>query len=473
MNDPLAPLGETGQLTRWNAAQTAVIGSILVDERCCAEVFRASSPEMFGDSTLRHIYEAARNVWLEKQHVDPVLVLEACGSDSYANTLAEAMRVTPTAANALEYCELCAKCLKLFNFRQAAYELLDAMTADEAEAVWQKLGKQLMGGKKKRIFSMPQMLDDFFDRLDDDRPPDFLDFGFAPLNELMTIQAGHFVVIGAESSVGKTALAFQLARHFAEGGKKVGFFSLETMKAAAEDRLMANGGSVPLGAIKHKRVDAAAMQRLVRDAEKLHGLSFDLIEAAGYTVDEIMEDTIAGGYDTIFVDYVQIVNALKDDDIVRQVRNVSIGLHTLSIQLGCTVIALSQITPPEKDRKGKRRQLNKWDLRESKQLVQDADAILMMDLTDLSDYSSNRVLIVDKNKDGACGKMYLEFDAPRMRFSYLPAYEPAEITEARERNEKMDSNRELRQEKERRRRGIEGQASFRDLDPGEGGELPF
>lgn len=471
--DGLAPISEGGQLTRWNAAQSAVIGSMLIDESCCGAVFQATSAEMFGDSTLRHIYEAARRVWLEKRQVDPVLVMHECGSDSYAETIAECMKLTPTAANVLEYCELCAKCMRLYTFRQAAYDLLDAMTAEEAGEIWQKLGKELMGGKKKRIFSMPQMLDDFFDRLNDDSPPDFLDWGFEPLNEVMTIQAGHFVVIGAESSVGKTALAFQLARHFAEAGKKVGFFSLETMKAAAEDRLMANGGSVPLGAIKHKRVDAAAMQRLTRDADRLYGLSFDLIEAAGYTVDEIMEDTIAGGYDTIFVDYVQIINALKDDDIVRQVRNVSIGLHTLSIQLGCTVIALSQITPPEKDRNGKRRQLNKWDLRESKQLVQDADAILMMDLTDLSDYSSNRVLIVDKNKDGACGKMYLEFDAPRMRFSYLPAYEPAEITEARERNAKMDRNRAARQEKERRKAGIDGQATFRDLDPDEGGDLPF
>ena len=471
--DPLAAVTEGGQLTMWQAAQVSVIGSMMVDERCCGEVFQATTPEMFSDTSLRHIYEATRRVWLEKRQVDPVIVANACGSDSYARAIAECMRVTPTAANVLEYCELCAKCLRLSIFRDAAYELLDAPTAEAAGEVWTKLGKQLMGGKKKRIFSMPQMLDDFFARLNDDRPPDFLDWGFEPLNEVMTIQAGHFVVIGAESSFGKTALAFQLARHFAEGGKKVGFFSLETMKAAAEDRLMANGGSVPLGAIKHKRVDAAAMQRLVRDAEKLHGLSFDLIEAAGYTVDEIMEDTIAGGYDTIFVDYVQIVNALKDDDIVRQVRNVSIGLHALSIQLSCTVIALSQITPPEKDRKGKRRQLNKWDLRESKQLVQDADAILMMDLTDLSDYSSNRVLIVDKNKDGACGKMYLEFDAPRMRFSYLPAYEPAEVTEARERNEKMDRNRAARQKKERRKAGIDGQATFRDLDPDEGGDLPF
>ena len=286
---------EGGELTRWRQAQASVIGAMLVDERCVGEVMQATSPEMFSDGALRHVYEAIRGVWLERRPVDPVTAADACGSDSYNRLMAECMAITPTAANVEEYCEICAKCLRLSIFRGAAYELLDAQTAEAAGEVWTRLGKQLMGGKKKRIFSMPQMLDDFFDRLNDDRPPDFLDWGFDPLNEVMTIQAGHFVVIGAESSVGKTALAFQLARHFAEGGKKVGFFSLETMKAAAEDRLMANGGCVPLGAIKHKRVDAAAMHRLVLDAEKLHGLSFDLIEAAGYTVDEIMEDTIAGG----------------------------------------------------------------------------------------------------------------------------------------------------------------------------------
>ena len=472
-HDPLAAVSEGGQLTRWSAAQSAVIGSFLVDESCCGAVFQATSAEMFPDSTMRHIYEAARSVWSKTGKLDPVMVLDACGSDSYAETIAECMRVTPTAANAEEYCELLSKCLRLSTFRAAAYELLDAPTAESAQEVWMRLGKALMGGKKKRIFSYRQMLDDFFDRLNDERPPDFLDWGFQPLNEIMTIQAGHFIVIGAESSVGKTALAFQFARHFAEVGKKVGFFSLETMKDAAEDRLMANGGGVPLPAIKHKRVDAAGMKRLTDDAQRMYDVRFDLIEAAGYGVDEIMEDTIAGGYDTIFVDYAQLVNALKDDDITRQVRNVSIGLHALSIELGCTVIALSQITPPEKNRNGKRPQLTKWNLRESRQLVQDADAIMMMDLTDLNDYTSPRVLIVDKNKDGACGRMYLEFDAPRMRFSYIPAFEPPEISEARERNEKMDANRAARQEKDRRKRGIEGQATFRELDPDEGGELPF
>lgn len=472
--DALAPMREGGQLSRWTAAQQSVIGSMLIDESCCGEVFQATTPEMFPDATLRHIYEAARRVWLEKQHLDPVLVMDACGSDSYADTIAEAMRITPTAANVLEYCELCAKALKLCNFREAGYALLDAMTADEAEAVWLTLGRQLMTGKKKRIYSYREMMDDFFDRLNDPTPPDYLDWGFQPLNEVMTVQAGHFVVIGAESSTGKTAFAFQLARHMAQCGRRVGFFSLETPKEDTEDRLMANGGSVPLGAIKHKRVDDAAVRRLMEDAQRMYDVRFDLIEAAGYTMDDIEEDVVANQYDTVFVDYVQMVNAQRDaDDVSRQVRTVSIALHTLSMRLKCTVIALSQVTPPPKDRNGKRRYLSMWDLRESKQLVQDAQVIMMLDLTDQDDRGSPRVLTVDKNKDGACGRMFLEFDAPRMRFRYLPAYEPAEIADARERNEKMDRNREARQEKERRKKGIEGQASFRALAPDEGGDLPF
>lgn len=463
-----------GELNSWTAAQTAVIGSMLIDELCCGEVFQATTPEMFSESSLRHLYEATRRLWVERKPIDPVTVLNACGGDghAYAGLVADCMKVTPTAANVLEYCALLQDCLRLSTFRMAAYKLLDAPTAEGAAVVWQELGKQLMAGKKKRIYSYHELMDDFFDRLNDPAPPDYIDWGFHPLNEVMTVQEGHFVVIGAESSVGKTALAFQFARHLAECGKRVGFFSLETPKESAEDRLMANGGGVPLPAIKHKRVDDAAMRRLMKDAERMYDVNFDLIEAAGYTVDEIMEDTIAKQYDTIFVDYAQLVNALQDDDSSRQVRNVSIGLHMLSIRLKCTVIALSQITRPDA-KNGRRRELCKWDLRESKQLVQDGDVIMLLDLTDLEDYSSNRVLIVDKNKDGACGRMYLEFDAPRMRFKYLPAFEPEEISAARERNARMDANREARREKIVRAAGIPGQTELRELEDDEGGDNPF
>ena len=469
---PLELTESGGELNRWSAAQASVIGCLLIDDRCCGEVFQATTPEMFSEASFRNIYKAIRKLWTERHPVDPVSVLDALGSagSNYASLMADCMKVTPTAANVMCYCEILQKCLRLSLFRKAAYDLLDAPNEQACGEIWTRLGKELLGGKKKRISSYAELLDDFFDRINDETPPDYIDWGFAPLNEIMTVISGHFVVIGAESSVGKTALAFQFARHMAKCGKRVGFFSLETPKEDAEDRLMANGGDVPLPAIKHRRLDRNAMLRLTKDADEMHGVCFDLIEAAGYSVDEIEEDTLANGYDTIFVDYVQIVNSLTDDDVSKQVRKVSIGLHNISLRLGCTVIGLSQVTPPEKDRKGKRRELCKWDLRESKQLVNDAQVIMLMDLSDLSDYSSNRVLIVDKNKDGACGRMALEFDAPRMRFKYLPPYEAPEIANARERNAVMDRNRETREAK---RKAEADQVTFKDLPDNEGGDLPF
>ncbi|MBR4549317.1 MAG: AAA family ATPase [Oscillospiraceae bacterium] len=472
MSGQSAP-AQGGELTMWSAAQQSVIGAMMLDESCCGEVFQTTTAEMFSDGALRHIYEAARRVWLEKRKVDPVLVADACGSDSYTPVIAECMRLTPTVANVEEYCGLLAKCLRLSTYRQAAYALLDAQTAEAAGEIWQKLGKELMATKKRRAVRYADMLEDFMDRMNDLTPPDFIDWGMPELNEALTVTHGRFVVIGAESSVGKTAFALQLARSMAKTGKKVGFFSLETSAPDAADRFIANAADVPLPAIKHRRMSEQDFVRATREAEAMYEAQLDLIEAAGYSAAEIEEDTVAGGYEVIFVDYVQIVQNAADD-VTRQVRAVSIALHNLAIRLHCTVVALSQVTPPEKSKvTGQRRSLSMWDLRESRQLTQDAEAILMMELSDHNDYSSNRVLTIAKNKDGPCGRMTLHFDAKHMRFSYVPPYEDPPITDARERNAKMDRNRAARQEKERRKAGIDGQASFHELEPDEGGELPF
>ncbi|MBR3272382.1 MAG: AAA family ATPase [Clostridia bacterium] len=472
MSGQSAP-AQGGELTMWSAAQQSVIGAMMLDESCCGEVFQTTTAEMFSDGALRHIYEAARRVWLEKRKVDPVLVADACGSDSYTPVIAECMRLTPTVANVEEYCGLLAKCLRLSTYRQAAYALLDAQTAEAAGEIWQKLGKELMATKKRRAVRYADMLEDFMDRMNDLTPPDFIDWGMPELNEALTVTHGRFVVIGAESSVGKTAFALQLARSMAKTGKKVGFFSLETSAPDAADRFIANAADVPLPAIKHRNMREQDFVRATREAEAMYEAQLDLIEAAGYSAAEIEEDTVAGGYEVIFVDYVQIVQNAADD-VTRQVRAVSIALHNLAIRLHCTVVALSQVTPPEKSKvTGQRRSLSMWDLRESRQLTQDAEAILMMELSDHNDYSSNRVLTIAKNKDGPCGRMTLHFDAKHMRFSYVPPYEDPPITDARERNAKMDRNRAARQEKERRKAGIDGQASFHELEPDEGGELPF
>ena len=142
-------------------------------------------------------------------------------------------------------------------------------------------------------------------------------------------------------------------------------------------------------------------------------------------------------------------------------------------QLGCTIVALSQVTLPQtKNKDGKRPTIDKHSLRESRQLTNDADLILLLDLADPDFPTGPRVLKVAKNKDGPLGGMYLAFDPEHMRFkpgrppmptgAPIPSKEELAADEAR-RNEKKPKPRPEK---------IDGQGTFEDL-PDDGEPIPF
>ena len=128
-------------LNSWSAAQVGVIGSMLIDERCLGEVFQATTADMFSEPVYRHIYEAARGLWMEHRPVDPVTVLNACGGEGigYTETIAEVMCVTPTAANVLEYAEICRQCYEISRYRRAVmscWTLRRCKTAVKSGRTW-------------------------------------------------------------------------------------------------------------------------------------------------------------------------------------------------------------------------------------------------------------------------------------------------------------------------------------------------
>ena len=135
--------------------------------------------------------------------------------------------------------------------------------------------------------------------------------------------------------------------------------------------------------------------------------------------------------------------------------NVSIALRSMAQRLGVTIFALSQVTPPDRDIKGKRRHLIKEDLRESRQILQDANEILMLDYEDTGKNYGPRVLIIDKNKDGELGRIRLGFDPQHMRFYPIKQNDqPVDTPKA-----KPES--------------IPGQAQFVELSEAQTGRLPF
>ena len=443
-----------------NRPEAALLGSLLIEPELAGAIFERVRTEDFLDASLRHLAEAARSLWLERRPVDPVTV-QARAGDEYNALLAEVMRSTPTAANWESYADAVRDRSRLQSFRNVAFQVLDCRTAEEARQLLAGAQGLLAETPGMRVIPYVELMQGLIDRINAEEAPDLIDWGFPALNQKLLISHGRFVVLAAESSVGKTALALQLAVGMARGGKRVGFFSLETSGADAADRIAANTAGVSLPALKKKRLKPEAAARIIDAATRDARIRLDMIEAAGSSVDDIRALTLARGYDVIFVDYVQLINAGgSGDEPSNQVRSISMGLHTMALQLGVTVIGLSQVTPPPRGKDGKRPELSRDNLRESRQLIHDAEAILIMDLSDLKDYGSDRILKVDKNKDGPCGRMTLRFEPQHMRFVY-------ESPQAKMERKREEARAEIAKEKA----AAEGTTFADALDDGD--ELPF
>lgn len=459
-------------IERWYTAEVSVLGSLLINpDELAGEIFDRVQPSDFGNQTLRTLFKAAREIWAAQEPLDPVTLLDRAGG-RYESTVRQVMTETPTWTNWADYVQHLVDAARIRRMRDIGQRLAEVETMQEGQSILAAAEDLLIERRGMQITSYAQMISGLLDRQADKAPPDYLDWGIAALNEQLSISRGRFVILAADSSVGKTALALQLSRGIAMSGKRVGFFSLETSEADAADRMMANAADISLPRIKHKRLQAADLKRIMAEGDKATQLQLDLIEAAGATAEDIRATTLAHRYDVIFIDYVQLIPA-RGEDRWQQVSKVSMALHTLAQQLGVTVVGLSQVTPPPVNKDGHRPELTREHLRESRQLLNDADAILIMDLVDPRNRASRRVLKVDKNKDGPCGRILLDFEASRMRFTYVPPLEDQVDEAAKALNEKKDKNRKERQEKEaaKNKQATEGQQGWTELGSTE--PLPF
>ena len=457
-------------------AAKAVLGAMLIDARCVPSVMDMLRPEDFDDSLDRRIFETFRELYLDRKPIDPVLVEAALGGEVYHNSLAQLMLDTPTAANVLEYARILKDQNKLRQIQAACLEIASSsVTLDRARELLSEAAGLLVEHQADRDQSYGELLQDLLDRQSDKSPPDWLDWGIPALNDRLMIGPGRFVILGADSSVGKTALALQFAMSMARAGKRVGFFSYETSLADVTDRLASNDADVSLRALKKKRLGREDIARIINAGGRGEKLPLRILETARYTVEDIRAKAIARQFDVVFVDYVQLIPS-RARDRYEAVTQISMALHRLAQDLKITVIGLSQVTVPELDKKQERRFISMDDLRDSRQLKQDADAVLLLDLSNVKDRDSNRVLIIAKNKDDAIGRIVLSFDPHHMRFAYVPPVEDTDEKASRERVEAMDRNREKRlsKEAEKNRTALDGQGVFHEMSDGEDDEpLPF
>lgn len=398
----------------YREAQTAVLGSLLIDpEPVAGIVMDALRPTDFSGE-YRAVFEAARALWLERQPIDAVTVTHRAGA-AYAKHVRGWMEQTPTAANVRSYVEIVREEAALVRLQSAALAVARSGSMAEAREALREMEPAMVERPELRAVSVTEMVAEFVARADDKKPPDFLRWGIRALDEKLTAEKGDFILLGADSSVGKTALALQFAWAMAAAGKRVGFFSLETSLKKLADRLIAQRARVELEAIKRRTLTEEDYHDIVSFGGALKGIPLECVEAGGCGVSDVRAVTVSRRYEVIFIDYVQLLRTTSRKARWEEVSDLSMALHSMAQELGVAVIALSQLTTEKTDKA--RRAPTKDDLRESRQLKQDADLILLMSLSNPEDPGSMRWLKADKNKDGPPVNVCLRFDPRHMDFT--------------------------------------------------------
>lgn len=389
----------------WLDAQNSVLGAALIEPRVVPKIMAETTEDDFS-GPCKTVYTAMRKLFHDGFPVDPVSISAALGSD-YRNFLVQLMEVTPTAANVDNYIRLCKERSRVLRAQELAGMILQAEDSAAIRELLERTSGLMVENSGRKTSDMSEALRSFMER--HSKEVRYLSWPFKEFNDRLFSEPGDFIILGAEPSVGKTALALQCAWHWSRS-LKVGFFSFETSTEKLFDRLMSSLIGLDMKNIKTNNLRDKDWERVCAASTEVPKHKLDLIQAAGMSASDIRARILEKGYQLIIVDYLQLL-ASKGGSRYEQVTNISIDLHNMAQGLGVTVLALSQLSRSDDDHKPRNS-----DLRESGQLEQDADVIIMLKLQKHTNPTGPRELYVTKNKEGELFMMQLAFDGRFQRF---------------------------------------------------------
>lgn len=398
-------------------SQAALIGSLLIDGSIAGELFAAVPETDFTSAPMLALFKGCRGLFLAGKPVDPVLLAQALG-DGYRQTIIDCMDLTPTAARWRDY----AAALR----RDAAAERLRSLgvrlSGVEDPAEGEQLLTEGLGYFDRRTGPQRQTLREGLEALEKrlsepELRQKYLPLGFSALDGRVRVYPGKFLILGGYPSSGKTALALSMAFSCARSCR-VGFYSLETDFRAIFNRLAAYLTGTDYAHIQDGELTEAEADHLkeLTPFFKLDSLTVE--HASRLTVQTLQASALSQRYDVIFIDYLQLLESdlKRDASRYEHTTRVSMELHRFAQDRGVAVIALSQLSRPDKAQKKPRRPTMS-DLRESGQLEQDADVVMILAQDTEDPDSGDRLLYIDKNKDGKLGMVRLAFDGQTQRFS--------------------------------------------------------
>lgn len=355
---------------------------------------------------LQPVFAALSGLWNAKGKLDAVA---ACARypeqktailDCVQECEAECIRITRE--NVENWTQIIREQAALTRFQSLALQAGSALTTfADLPDLYSQMGEALTLDREGQDFkSIGELVDTYIRKLDE--KPRYIPSGIPVLDKHLHLAPGNLFIIGGRPSAGKTALSLQIACEQARRGLRVCYFSLETDPDTLTARIIANRLAAPLADVKGKTVPQSDLDGLA----DLHKLPLYIRSASGKGVGWVKAQAQRMKAQAVYIDYLQLLADGKAKDRYQQITGISIALHELAQTTGILVVALAQL-----NRNAAHAAPSTADLKESGQLEQDADAILL-----LSDDGEQYQAVLAKNKEGLTGKVPLIFDKTHQRF---------------------------------------------------------
>ncbi|NOY64185.1 MAG: replicative DNA helicase [Nitrospirae bacterium] len=423
-------------------AEQSVLGAILLDNEALLKALEIITPEDFYRDSHKKIFNAMIELFEKNEPIDLITLtdhlrmkdhLESIGGVSYLTSL---VNFIPTAANVRHHARLIREKSLMRGLIRTATEIVsmvyeENMPADDLVDMAEKNIFAISDKRVKTSFSrLKDVIKDSFEMIESlyDRKEAItgVPSGFHDLDELTTgFQQGDLIIVGGRPSMGKTALALNIAQHVGvELGEPVAIFSLEMSKRQLALRMLCSEAMVDSNRVRKGFIRKEDWHKLTSAAGKLAEAPIFIDDSSGISVLEMRAKArrlkMEHGLSLVIVDYLQLMKGKGNFERREQeISEISRALKGLAKELEVPVIALSQLNRGVEQRHDKRPTLA--DLRESGAIEQDADVILFLYRDEVYNKNSNdnrgkAEIIIAKQRNGPTATVNLTYLSHCTRF---------------------------------------------------------
>ncbi len=425
-------------------AERAVIGAMILNESVIPEALKVlpmESAGLFYAPAHQYIYDAIVTLYDNREAIDPLSIkdvlearnhLEGAGGLAY---IAEVTGLVPTSANIVHYCRLVRKkyiqrriISMCANTRSEAYTIPDGLNA-LTDALQAELGTllQLPSDTLQHVSKITPDFTDLMVKISDGEIEPGLKTGMDGLDELTGgLRSGDSFIIAAKPSVGKTAMALNIATNIisAKPNAKIVMYSMEMTNNQLLSRMCQSLTGVNFRYME-RQYEVETNRELMKKAVQVIDESCLFIDDTPHpTIEDVVRKLRAfqvqhGNPDILIIDYLQLMtSSRKFSNRQEEVSMISRTIKGLAREMRCPVVVLSQFSRESGD--GRKPTISQ--LRESGAIEQDADAILILHPDD-----NNTAVLhahLDKNRGGPTGMFSMRFTK---KYQLLESITPDEV----------------------------------------------